>query len=181
MRCNLSLNFDVFETNILNLSVVVGTVVTVVGEAASTTLAQRRQKIQIMLQRIDKEVDAARIDLITANKRVETANIRSETIKTLRKNAIRENGTQENKQLRDEILLLRKKTEQSIQSDRYQRLKTAGQNVLRTRFTKVKHTLLKTFDTNTKHDSDIHAIHLKINQSTYQEFTWIIKQSSKEE
>jgi len=171
MSCNLSLNLDVFETNIINLSVVIGTVVVVVGEAASTMLTQRREKIQIILQRIDKEVDTARIDLITAKKRVETASIRSETIKTLSKKVLHESETQENKQLRDEILLLRKKTERSIQSDRYQKLKIAGQNVLRIRFVKVKHTLLKTFDTTTGHDSN----HLKINQLTYQELTHIIK------
>jgi hypothetical protein len=153
------------------LSVVVGTVVTVVGEAASTMLTQRREKIQIILQRIDKEVDTARIDLIIAKKRVETANICSETIKTLSKKILHESETQENKQLIDEILLLRKKTEGSIQSDRYQRLKIAGQNVLRRRFTKVKHTLLKTFGTTTGYDSN----HLKINQLTYQEFIHLIK------
>merc|ERR1712066_215030 len=126
---------------------VIGVVVVVVGEAASTTLTQRSEKIQIILQRIDREVDTARIDLITAKKRVETANIRSETIKTLSKKILRESETQENKQLRDEILLLRRKTERSIQSDRYHKLKVVGQNVLHIRFTKVKHTLLKAFDT----------------------------------
>jgi F-type H+-transporting ATPase subunit b len=171
MSYNLSLNLDVFETNIINLSVVIGTVVVVVGEAASTMLTQRREKIQIILQRIDKEVDTARIDLITAKKRVETASIRSDTIKTLSKKVLHESETQENKQLRDEILLLRKKTERSIQSDRYQKLKITGQNVLCIRFVKVKHTLLKTFDTTTGYDSN----HLKINQLTYQEFTRIIK------
>jgi F-type H+-transporting ATPase subunit b len=174
------LNFDIFETNIINLSVVVGTVVTVVGEAVSTTLTQRKQKIQIILQRIDKEVDSARINLITAKKRVETANIRSETINTLRKTRIRENETQENKQLRDEILLLRRKTERSIQSDQYQELKAAGKNVLGTRFAKVNHTLLETFDTNATHGSSRYAIHLKVNQIfTRREFVCIINESNK--
>jgi F-type H+-transporting ATPase subunit b len=174
------LNFDVFETNILNLSVVIGLVVTVVGEAASTTLAQRKQKIQIMLQRVDKEVDAARIDLISAKKRVDKANVRSNTIKTIGEKIVYEAEIQENKQLRNEISLLRKKTERSIQSDQYQELKAAGKDVLGTRFAKVNHTLLETFDTNATHGSSRYAIHLKVNQIfTRREFVCIINESNK--
>jgi hypothetical protein len=42
MRYGFGFNTDIFETNVLNLAVVVAIVVTVVGDAVATLLDQRR-------------------------------------------------------------------------------------------------------------------------------------------
>ena len=44
MRQGFGLNTNLFETNLLNLSVVIAVVVTVVGDAFSEILAQRQKK-----------------------------------------------------------------------------------------------------------------------------------------
>jgi F-type H+-transporting ATPase subunit b len=162
MRYGFRLNTDIFETNIVNLSLVIGVVVTVVGEAVEDVLTQRKQKIQLIFQAIDKEVDSARLNWDKANMMLEIARIRSETIRIQSKKIIQERDIQEHEQLKNQLVLLQIKTMQSIQSDRRQKLRIAAQEIIRLRFTKVKGTLLKSFATD--HNSNRYIRHKKVNQ-----------------
>jgi F-type H+-transporting ATPase subunit b len=162
MRYGFRLNTDIFETNIVNLSLVIGVVVTVVGEAVEDVLTQRKQKIQLIFQAIDKEVDSARLNWDEANMMLEIARIRSETIRIQSKKIIQERDIQEYEQLKNQLVLLQIKTMQSIQSDRRQKLRIAAQEIIRLRFTKVKGTLLKSFAID--HNSNRYAQHKKVNQ-----------------
>jgi hypothetical protein len=85
MRYGFRLNINIFETNIMNLSVVIRIVVTVVSETIELTLNQRKQKIQLIFQTIDNDVDAARLDWVESNKILEIAHIRSEIIRNISK------------------------------------------------------------------------------------------------
>jgi F-type H+-transporting ATPase subunit b len=146
MRYGLELNTDIFETNIVNLSVVIAVVVTVVGERIGSVLDQRKEKIKTILQTIDKEVDAAKENWLKAKKALELAHLRSDTIHTISIDRIQKTDIAQHKQLQDELFLLRRKTEYSIKSERLLKLKTAAQEVLHRRLTKVGHSLWKTFD-----------------------------------
>jgi F-type H+-transporting ATPase subunit b len=53
MRHGFGLNTDLFETNVLNLSVVVRLVVKVVGDEVATLLDQRRKIVLLTLQDAD--------------------------------------------------------------------------------------------------------------------------------
>ena len=55
MRQGFGFNTNLFETNVLNLAVVVGIVVTVVGDAVQSLLDQRRQNILSTLAEADKK------------------------------------------------------------------------------------------------------------------------------
>jgi F-type H+-transporting ATPase subunit b len=160
MRYGFRLNTDIFETNIVNLSVVIGVVVTVVGETVESTLTQRKQKIQLIFQTIDNDVDAARLDWVESNKILEIAHIRSETIRNRSIEIIIERDAQENEQLKGHLSLLRRKTRQSIQSDRQKKLEIAVREIIHLRITKTKHTLLETFET----DRSRHIQHKRVNQ-----------------
>jgi F-type H+-transporting ATPase subunit b len=162
MRYGFRLNTDIFETNIINLSLVIRVVVTVVSETIEDILTQRKQKIQLIFQAIDKEVDSARLNWDEANMMLEIARIRSETIRIQSKKIIQERDIQEHEQLKNQLVLLQIKTMQSIQSDRRQKLRIAAQEIIRLRFTKVKGTLLKSFATD--HNSNRYAQHRKVNQ-----------------
>ena len=59
MRHGFGLNTNLFETNVLNLAVVVGVVVTVVGDAVQSLLNQRRQNILSTLAEADKKAREA--------------------------------------------------------------------------------------------------------------------------
>lgn len=146
MRYGLELNTDIFETNIVNLSVVLLVVVTVVGERIGSVLDQRKEKIKTILQTIDKEVDAAKENWLKAKTALEIANRRSDTIHTMSIDRIQKTNMAQHKQLQDELFLLRRKTEHSIKSERLLKLKTAAQEVLYQRLRKVKYSLSKTFD-----------------------------------
>ena len=68
MRQGFGFNTDLFETNVLNLAVVVGIVVTVVGDAVQSLLDQRRQNILSTLAEADKKAREAQKRLEEAQK-----------------------------------------------------------------------------------------------------------------
>jgi len=115
MRYNLGLNTNIFETNILNLSVVVTVVVMVVGENVSSAMQQRRQKICLMLQRIDKEIAVSRAKLLHAEQIVEQARLRCDNIRTQRRQITEIEKTRRQTQLKEDIAQLDAKTQQAIQ------------------------------------------------------------------
>jgi F0F1-type ATP synthase membrane subunit b/b' len=55
IRQGFGIKTDLFETNILNLRVVLGIVVTFVGDALRTLLDQRKQIILLTLQEVDQK------------------------------------------------------------------------------------------------------------------------------
>jgi F0F1-type ATP synthase membrane subunit b/b' len=71
MRYNFRLNTNILETNIVNLLVVIGLLVTVVAENLNETLHQRLQKVQIMFTALDEDIAQSRDKLDKAKKRLE--------------------------------------------------------------------------------------------------------------
>ena len=82
MRLGFGLNTNLFETNVLNLAVVFRLVVTVLGDAFSTLLDQRRQSILTMLQEVDRKARDAQRRLEKAKGELRIARRTSEKIRT---------------------------------------------------------------------------------------------------
>jgi F-type H+-transporting ATPase subunit b len=58
MRHSFGLNTNILETNIVNLAVVLGIVITVVGDALQTLLDQRKQKIlSVLIDMTENEIE----------------------------------------------------------------------------------------------------------------------------
>lgn len=115
MRYNLGLNTNILETNILNLSVVVTVVVMVVGENVSSAMQQRRQKICLILQRIDKELAVSRAKLLHAEQIVEQARLRCDNIRTQIRQISELEKTALQTRLKEDIAQLDAKSQHGIQ------------------------------------------------------------------
>jgi F-type H+-transporting ATPase subunit b len=81
MRQVFGINTNLFETNILNLGVVVRVVVTVLGDSLKSLLDQRLKKIVTILEETDKKVAGARNDLDEALKFSEIARFTAQEIR----------------------------------------------------------------------------------------------------
>jgi len=78
----LGFNTDVFETNVLNLAVVLYVVVNNLGEVFSGVLDTRRERIVQSLARADEKYNAAQEALQKAQQRLEDAKQRAASIRS---------------------------------------------------------------------------------------------------
>lgn len=74
-------NGNILETNIINLAVVVGIVVTFVGDALRSLLENRRQSIVNALQQAEQRAQEAQAKLATAQAQVDLAKEKAEAIR----------------------------------------------------------------------------------------------------
>jgi len=74
-------NGNILETNIINLAVVVGIVVTFVGDALRSLLENRRQSIVNALQHAEQRAQEAKAKLATAQAQVDRAKEKAEAIR----------------------------------------------------------------------------------------------------
>jgi len=120
MSSDFGFNTDVFETNVLNLAVVLGVVVTVVGDALSSLLEKRRQTILTTLQEVEQKSKAAQQQLIDARKAVETARLYAQEIRTRATQDAEQESSKIRKQLKIELQRIRDRGDQAIKIE-YQR------------------------------------------------------------
>jgi F-type H+-transporting ATPase subunit b len=74
-------NGNILETNIINLAVVVGIVVTFVGDALRSLLENRRQSIVNALQQAEQRAQEAKAKLATAQAQLDLAKEKAATIR----------------------------------------------------------------------------------------------------
>lgn len=115
MRYNLKLNTNIFETNILNLFVVIIIVIMIVGENVNFMMQQRRQKIYLMLQRIDKEIAIFYIKLLYAKRIVKRVYLCYNNIRIQRRQITKIEKMRRQTQLKENIVQLDTKIQQAIQ------------------------------------------------------------------
>jgi F-type H+-transporting ATPase subunit b len=120
MRHGFGLNTDLFETNVLNLAVVLGIVVGVVGDAVRDLLDQRREMIVSALQEADQKAADAQQRLEIAQKSVETASLRAQEIRTQALSSVEQETSIIRRQLEKDLLRLKERGRQAIQLE-YQR------------------------------------------------------------
>jgi F-type H+-transporting ATPase subunit b len=120
MRNGFGLNTNLFETNVLNLAVVVGIVVTVVGDAVRSLLDQRREIILSTLQEADQKAREAQNRLDTAQKSVEIARLRAQEIRRQAVQLAEQESSTIQQQLANDLQRLQERGRQAVKLE-YQR------------------------------------------------------------
>ena len=79
---SISFNPDIFETNLVNLAILVGGIVYLGSNALSASLSERQQKILAAIQESEERLQEAVARLAESEKQLEQAQIVIESIKT---------------------------------------------------------------------------------------------------
>ena len=145
MRQGFGFNTDLFETNVLNLAVVVGIVVTVVGDAVQSLLDQRRQNILSTLAEADKKAREAQKRLEEAQKSVVSARYRAQEIRLQAIQAAERERIAIQDKLASDLQRLRDRGRQRTQLARQQTVQAMAQQVANLALTSAESTLLKAF------------------------------------
>jgi F-type H+-transporting ATPase subunit b len=114
MRQGFGLNTNLFETNLLNLSVVIAIVVTVVGDAFSEILAQRQKRVMSALQDADRKSQDAQKRWEDAEKSIKAARLRAQDIRRQAIQAVEQENRKAKEQLEIDLQRLRERGEQAI-------------------------------------------------------------------
>ena len=145
MRQGFGFNFDLFETNILNLAVVVGVVVVGVGGELRNLLEQRRATILATLQEAELKSREAQKRLIEAQAAVEIARLRAQEMRMQAARTIEQDILARRQQLEIDLQRLRENRQRAIQLERQQRTQSIARLVIDLALTTAKTTLLITF------------------------------------
>lgn len=164
MGNGFGVNTNLFETNVLNLRVVVRVVVTVVGDALRTLLDQRRQMIILIMQEADKKAIDAQKRLEEAKNAVEVARSRAQEI---RKQAIQTSEQERlviQQQLKNDLQRIQARGRQSVQLEYQRTLQALIQKVVTLALTTAESTLLTTLgsqDPNCLKQKELNEIYVR--------------------
>jgi len=136
---------DLFETNILNLAVVVRVVVTFVGDALRVLLDQRREIILTTLREVDQKARKVQEQLDKARESVENSRLRAQEIRTQIIQVIEQEELAIQQQLKDDLLRLQESGRQRIQLERQRIIQLIAQQVANMTLIIVENTLLTAF------------------------------------
>ena len=118
LRQGFGVNTNLLETNVLNLAVVVGVVIKVVGDSLRSLLDQRRQSILSTLREADLKAKEAKERLEAAQRTLEEARLRVQEIRMQTVQAIEREKSIAQKQLEGDLNRLRDRRDQAIQLER---------------------------------------------------------------
>merc|ERR1712100_738830 len=79
---SVSLNLDIFETNIINISILLGGIIYLGSNALSESLSERQEKIMGAIQEAEERLQQADARLAESEKQLEQAQLIIESIKT---------------------------------------------------------------------------------------------------
>jgi F0F1-type ATP synthase membrane subunit b/b' len=164
IRQGFGLKTDLFETNILNLRVVLGIVVTFVGDALRTLLDQRRQIILLTLQEVDQKAKEVQLRLEEARKSVETARSRAQEIRNQALQTIEQENVRMQQILKDDLYRIQETGKQRIRLERQRILQTVAQQIARMTLKIAEGRLLITFNSEGRSRSkqkDLNEIHVR--------------------
>jgi len=118
LRQGFGLNTNLLETNVLNLAVVIGVVVKVVGDSLRSLLDQRRRTILSTLQEADLKAREANQRLEAAQRTLEEARSRVQEIRIQTIQAVEREKSVAQKQLERDLRRLQERRDQAIQLER---------------------------------------------------------------
>lgn len=147
IRHSWGLNTDIFETNILNLAVVVGIVITFVGDALRSLLEHRRRIVLLALQEADQKARKVRQQLEQAKEALEIARLRAGEIRIQAIQTVEQEDRKRKKQLEKDLSRLREKRRQEIQLERQRIVQSVSQQVAEIALNIVENDLMITFGT----------------------------------
>lgn len=105
---------NIFETNILNLAVVLGIVIFFVGDAVKSLLSKRQQSIVLNLQQAEKRAKEAEQTFLNAQQKYNDASNQVDLLKTQAQNTIEENKTQSQSQIQTDLERLKQFCQSTI-------------------------------------------------------------------
>jgi F-type H+-transporting ATPase subunit b len=143
LRQGFGLNTNLFETNILNLAVVVGVVIKVVGDSLRSLLDQRRQSILSTLQEADLKAKKAKERLEAAQRTLEEARLRVQEIRIQTVQAIEREKSIAQKQLERDLHRIRDRRDQAIQLERQRTIQLISHQISNLALDSAENILLK--------------------------------------
>jgi F-type H+-transporting ATPase subunit b len=164
IRQGFGLNTDLFETNILNLRVVLGIVVTFVGDALRTLLDQRKQIIILTLQEVDQKAKEVQQRLDDARKAVETARSRAQEIRNQAVQTIEQENVRIQKMLKDDLYRVQEAGKQRIKLERQRIIQVVAQQVAKMTLKTAENRLLITLSSQNRSRSkqkELNEIHVR--------------------
>jgi F-type H+-transporting ATPase subunit b len=164
IRLAFGFNTNLFETNILNLSVVVVIVVTVVGDALSTLLDQRRKTILVTVQEIDKKIRDAQKRLEDAQKSVENARLRAKEIRIQAIQTVDLENSKAKLQLKEDLRRLQRKSRQELQLERQRVVQSTTKKIVDLSLALAENILLERFKPQgavSPRQNELNEIHIK--------------------
>jgi F-type H+-transporting ATPase subunit b len=129
LRQDFGVNTNLLETNVLNLAVVIGVVIKVVGDSLRSLLDQRRQAILSTLQEADLKAKEAKERLEAAQRTLEEARIRVQEIRIQTVDAIEREKSIAQQQLERDLNRLRDRRDQSIQLERQRTMQVISHQI----------------------------------------------------
>jgi len=160
MENSFGLNTNIFETNILNLTVVIGIVVTFVGDACRIVLDKRRRTILSAMQdaentekEIQRRLNDAKDAVATARGRAQE--IRIQALKTIERERLA--GTQ---QLEKDLQRIRQAGQQSIQLEYQRATRARKQTIAKMALTAAESTLIDILGSPEEHSRK----HIELNE-----------------
>lgn len=145
IRQGFGINTDLFETNILNLSVVLGIVVTFVGDALRTLLDQRRKIILSTLQEVDQKAKEVQQRLEEARESVETARFRAQEIRSQAVQTVEQENIAIQQTLKNDLSRLQERGRQRIQLERQRIIQFVAKQVANMTLKRAEGILLMSF------------------------------------
>jgi F-type H+-transporting ATPase subunit b len=118
LRQGFGFNTNLIETNVLNLAVVIGVVIKVVGDSLRSLLDQRRSTILSTLQEADLKAKEAKQRLEAAQRTLEEARLRVQEIRIQTIQTVEREKSEARKQLERDLNRLRERRNQAIQLER---------------------------------------------------------------
>jgi len=164
LRQGFGLNTNLFETNILNLTVVVGVVIKVVGDSLRSLLDQRRQTILSTLQEADLKAREAKQRLEEAQRDLEKARLRVQEIRIQTIQAIEREKSVAQKQLERDLHRLRERKDQAIQLERQRATQFISNQISTLALNSAENILLNSLgsrDTSNSKQKELNEIHVR--------------------
>jgi F-type H+-transporting ATPase subunit b len=129
MRSGFGLSTDLFETNILNLAVVIRIVVNVVGDAVTNLLDQRKKNVLASLQEADTVAQNARQRLEEARTVIETVRGQAQGILRQARTSIEQENRVAQVRLKENLQRLQERGRQTVQLERQRTIQVIIQQV----------------------------------------------------
>lgn len=164
MRHYFGLNTDLFETNILNLAVVVGIVITFVGDALRTLLDQRQKTILSALQEADQKAREAQQRLDDAREAVETVRLRAKEIRRQAAQSAEQESLRIQQQIKNDLQRLQERGRQAIQLEYQRAIQAVTQQVATLALATAESTLLTILspqDPNCTKQKELNEVHVR--------------------
>ena len=139
-------NGNILETNIINLSVVVGIVVTFVGDALRSLLANRKQLIVNALQQAEKRAQEAQAKLVEAQTQLNAAQEKATTIRQQGRTSADKEKAQFAAQTKEDTARLQTMKEETLVLQQQKAVGQVSQKVISLALAKVREKLKRRLD-----------------------------------